>query len=778
MVKASLMKDFVAHYVIYTDDWFLEDSIDMAIKFVDKIVIARTLRPWNGDKRDLSETEAILDKLLFKYGERIEIYEAEFESEQQQRNFLLEKSKAEGYRGAFIIDTDEIFLPEAFQLFYKYILTENPAAIRSSYFTFIKDASFTVAPPYETNLFYVSLESDVFFEWARRINREPLILFNDEPAILHFSYLRKSDEDILKKIQNFMHHNDADWKKWYDEVYLKFNRNLKNFHPVQPEVWPRLEYFDVSKFPQDLKQKLLTNGKLFYYERVLNNPQVKLHLGCGEKILDGYINIDLYNPKAELNLDIEDLSYFEDNSVSEIFMNAVFEHIYTFQQMPCLLEWKRVLKPNGLLRIDSIPDFDIYAKAYFDKARGNVSEVFDLYEVSRYTHGEYKKENKFGQIHKDIFNKAKVRQLITDAGFEIEKLENVHWEDEPVPCNINVRARKPEHADNPLLQAERYLNEGEFEQSEQILRDLLKRDPDNAQALNDLAVIRLQENKTDEGKKLLQSAFLLDVQDEAILNNLYYLYSKGYLTLTKEQIKTRKDYNGYYRQHQADLKRLNDLRRQLIQENKEGIQGICRVCNAQVNFKINLPSNKTDSTLSVICPHCQLNEAQRAALHYVLDNGTLKEDTRFFLTETDTPFFNLIKQNFSVLNDDARSVLKNPAGSNQLEGVKNKNDFVIDFETLNHADDYRGLLNNFFQLLREDGTLLLTPAFDPNLSRRIAVNETDKNDDSTSVKLNFRFGWHLLNDLHDIGFKTAFVLFVWSPVFGYYTPNSLIVARK
>lgn len=61
------------------------------------------MKPWNGQERDLSETEAILDKLQSKYGDRIEIYEVEFESEQQQqRNFLLERSRAAGYLSAFI----------------------------------------------------------------------------------------------------------------------------------------------------------------------------------------------------------------------------------------------------------------------------------------------------------------------------------------------------------------------------------------------------------------------------------------------------------------------------------------------------------------------------------------------------------------------------------------------------------------------------------------------------------------------------------------------------
>ena len=232
-----------------------------------------------------------------------------------------------------------------------------------------------------------------------------------------------------------MHNKDTNWNYWYENIYKKFNKNFRNFHPICPETWSSLQLFDVSKFPLTLFNKLKNNGKLFYYNRILNNKNIKLHLGCGDKILNNYINIDLYNPKADINLDIEDLSYFDDSSVSEIFMNAVFEHIYTFQQIPCLNEWKRILKPGGKLNINSIPDFDICAQAYLEGNSGNASEKFDLYEVSRYTHGEYKKENKYGQMHKDIFNKEKIKNLLIKSGYKIEYLENVRWKDELIPCN-------------------------------------------------------------------------------------------------------------------------------------------------------------------------------------------------------------------------------------------------------------------------------------------------------------------------------------------------------
>lgn len=435
-------EEFVAHYVMYLDDFFLEDSIESVCPYVDKIIIARTAKPWNGPPADLSETEKTLRRVIDQYGNKIEIYIAEFPDEQTQRNWLINFSKARGHKGAFIIDCDEIFIGDAFEKIYSFIRDNKPKALKIPHHTFVKDASFCVSPPYEDKLFYIDLSCNPQFLWARSINVEQTFMPFDDPQILHFSYLRKTDEDILKKISSFMHARDADWGRWYRDVYLKFNRKIENFHPVHPEMWRKVQSFDSGRFPPRLLSKLRENKKLFFNQFIKDKKSIKLHLGCGSNILNGYINIDLYNQSADMKLDITDLSYFEDNSIEEIFLNAVFEHLYTFEQERALKEWHRILKPGGLLRIDSLPDFDEIIKAYINKTKGHIKQTFDLYEVTRYSHGDYNPENRIGQMHKDLFTKSKIRNLLKNAGFVISKIQNVCWGNEPNPVNINVIATK------------------------------------------------------------------------------------------------------------------------------------------------------------------------------------------------------------------------------------------------------------------------------------------------------------------------------------------------
>lgn len=795
----------VAHYVIYLDDWFLEDSVENAINFVDKVLIARTLQPWNGRPADLTETENTLKRLKARFGSKIEIYEGNFENEQEQRNFLIEKSKSEGYDGAFIIDSDEIFLPPAFDFLYSVIEQNTPKAIRASYLTFIKDTSFCISAPYETNLFYVSLKHDVHFEWARKTNTEPLLIETESPEILHFSYLRKSDKDIEQKIENFMHNKDADWENWYNEVYIKFNKKLKNFHPVWPEAWTGVQLFDVSKFPKSLFDKLKSNNKLFYYDKILNNTDIKLHLGCGDKIFPDYVNIDLYSQKADLNLDIVDLSYFDDSTVSEIFMNAVFEHIYDFQQIPALIEWRRVLKPGGKLIINSIPDFDIYAKAYFEGAPGNTQKTFDLYEVSRYTHGEYKEENRFGQIHKDIFTKDKVRKLLTDAGFQISKLENVHWETEPVPCNINLVAIKPNEVQEDINLAEKYLQDNDFDSAKMVLNKILSQNPNDVDALIDLAVIETQENNWQNAQNLLEKVIELEPGNEVAINNYHFLATKTGFNLNGEKVKNITEFLSFQQNNKEKLNGLIKTQRHFRNQNNGHITGICAVCGEITNFLYQVNDSEINWREELVCDSCKLNSRLRASVHYLLTSPEFSENSKIYMTEQSTPLFKLLSENLPDVVGSEFLGNSLPLGNINSLGIRNEDatqltfpdssfDFVLSFEVLEHIPNYKAALAEFSRILKPGGKLILTAPFVSNSQQTITKAYVD---DSGSVRtigtpeyhgdpVNpekgslcfYHFGWELLEEIKNSGFKESFNFYTYSRFYGYLDLINLIIGIK
>jgi len=559
-------KKFVAHYVMYTHDFFLEESIESVVPFVDLILIAQTTKPWFGKEVDLSQTNEILNKIKKKYAGKIEIYKDEFVDEQTQRNFLISKSQSLGYDGAFIVDCDEIFIEGSFNKIYGFIAQNSPKALRIPYLTFIKDASFVVTPPYEDGIFYIDLKSYVEFSWARNVNVEVTLMPYRKPEILHFSYVRENDEAILNKVKSFMHIHDTDWDYWYNNIYLNVNPNIQNFHPIWPERWNALELFDSDKFPRTLYQKLLINKKLFFNQKIKNNPSIKLHLGCGPVVKEEYINIDLFDEHADVKMNITILPYFETNSVDEIYMNAVFEHLYSFEQDKALCEWFRILKKGGKLIINATPDFDEVVKAYINKAKGNWGEVFNLYEVFRYTHGDYKEENKIGQMHKDIFTKEKMRKLIEKAGFEIENIESICWGNEPNPVSINIRAIKniavveTEKVENELVEAEKFIDSQEYQNAKEILQNILAKDRQNVDALNDLVIVAILENDIASAIGFINKVLSIDEKNEIAFENINYLSEKF-----PDQIQIE---DGNFSEPQSETNKNNGEKKNAIHEIK------------------------------------------------------------------------------------------------------------------------------------------------------------------------------------------------------------------
>lgn len=170
---------------------------------------------------------------------------------------------------------------------------------------------------------------------------------------------------------------------------------------------------------------------------------VRLHLGCGNKRLDGFVNVDLVPSLAtDLVTNIRSLPMFADDSVEEIFLSAVYEHLYRGERREAIREWHRVLRPGGKLAISFIPDFDVYVRAFVERQPGILHPVFNLEEVFLYSHGGYLPHHAPEQLHKDLFTPRSVRQELEAAGYAIASMENVYYRDEPIPLSLNVVATK------------------------------------------------------------------------------------------------------------------------------------------------------------------------------------------------------------------------------------------------------------------------------------------------------------------------------------------------
>jgi len=102
-----------------------------------------------------------------------------------------------------------------------------------------------------------------------------------------------------------------------------------------------------------------------------SKENVRLNLGCGDKILDGYINVDVVESRAgkkpDILCDLHNLNIFHDNYADEILSVHVIEHFWQWEAADILKEWIRVLKPGGKMIIEC-PNLISAAKEFLKNA--------------------------------------------------------------------------------------------------------------------------------------------------------------------------------------------------------------------------------------------------------------------------------------------------------------------------------------------------------------------------------------------------------------------------
>lgn len=151
-----------------------------------------------------------------------------------------------------------------------------------------------------------------------------------------------------------------------------------------------------------------------------NSSELKLHLGCGEKYLKGYINIDfppaehtIITPEADIFKDIRQLEY-QESSVDEIRNHHLLEHFTRQESLKLLLQWRRWLRAGGLLVVET-PDFEECAKLFL--ATNNLEKQFKL---ARHMFGSHEAE---WALHKDFWSKTKFKFILDKLGFNVFEIQ-------------------------------------------------------------------------------------------------------------------------------------------------------------------------------------------------------------------------------------------------------------------------------------------------------------------------------------------------------------------
>lgn len=177
---------------------------------------------------------------------------------------------------------------------------------------------------------------------------------------------------------------------------------------------------------------------------------VRLHFGCGSRILDGWVNIDAWPCDGiDYVMDLTRALPFADGAVRCVFTEHVLEHLDRERLPAVLSEWHRVLQAEGVVRV-IVPDLAFYCHSY---VAGDIAALTTPLPEAR-TAAEAVNSVFKDHFHRYIYDFDTLRDLLLGAGFvdvhQTAYLGSAHEQlnrDSDVPArstgSLCVEARRP-----------------------------------------------------------------------------------------------------------------------------------------------------------------------------------------------------------------------------------------------------------------------------------------------------------------------------------------------
>jgi hypothetical protein len=153
---------------------------------------------------------------------------------------------------------------------------------------------------------------------------------------------------------------------------------------------------------------------------------LKLHLGCGQVYLDGYVNIDFpltehtVQPKsvADQFADLTTLHY-KAETIDEVRLHHTYEHFTRPVALALLASWHSWLKIGGRLHIE-VPDFDGTAKLVLGRFTNDHDRKVGLRHIFGSNEAPW-------ATHYEGWSKERLIEIFSIFGFAIESTEKTAY---------------------------------------------------------------------------------------------------------------------------------------------------------------------------------------------------------------------------------------------------------------------------------------------------------------------------------------------------------------
>jgi predicted SAM-dependent methyltransferase len=130
----------------------------------------------------------------------------------------------------------------------------------------------------------------------------------------------------------------------------------------------RAGFRSIAPDPLRLAARIVLTDAIAFWQRrkadrLAHRAPLRLHLGSGPQLRQGWVNVDLFGRREDLYWNLRRPLPFAPGSVDAIFHEHVLEHFSLPEALRIVEDSFRVLRPHGILRI-GVPDLGRYIEAY------------------------------------------------------------------------------------------------------------------------------------------------------------------------------------------------------------------------------------------------------------------------------------------------------------------------------------------------------------------------------------------------------------------------------
>lgn len=249
------------HVLVFGQEKWIMKNIENSYPHVDQIYIAYSKKPWIYNSKAKKKYTNSFDLNIIKnskFYDKITLIEGEWNNEEDQRNSCVEAALNDKIDYLMIHDADEFYFHDDFKKIKEFLkLNPDYDIYTCPWINFWKNLNYITLSKNGDEIagfpqIFINLNKGIRFRNKRSTTGNKTIKINNGVICHHASYAI-TNEELYTKLQTWGHHNDFNTENWYKNIWLKWNEDSINLHPLSPADWSKAVKY-TKPLPEVLNQ--------------------------------------------------------------------------------------------------------------------------------------------------------------------------------------------------------------------------------------------------------------------------------------------------------------------------------------------------------------------------------------------------------------------------------------------------------------------------------------------------------------------------------------------